>query len=155
LIISKLFPLFLIFLGIGVDDMFVLLSGLASTSTNDDIETRIGETMKHSWISITITSVTDIVAFCVGSKSIFPSVNDFQFRWIQGLINPWNMIFPWVDQSLYSPHGVINCMLFYKRIRKQNFLLYMFFSSILIRQERNTIFVCFIWIYKCIVALMA
>jgi hypothetical protein len=34
------------------------------------------------------------------------------------------MIFPWVDQSLYSPHGVINCMLFYKRIRKQNFLLY-------------------------------
>ena len=78
------------------------------------------------------------------------TVNDFQFRWIQGLINPWNMIFPWVDQSLYSPHGVINCMLFYKRIRKQNFLLYMFFSSILIRQERNTICVCFIWIYKCI-----
>lgn len=76
---SLLFLLFLIFLGIGVDDMFVLLSGLASTSTNDDIETRIGETMKHSGISITITSVTDIVAFCVGSKSIFPSVQYFSY----------------------------------------------------------------------------
>jgi hypothetical protein len=49
---SLLFLLFLIFLGIGVDDMFVLLSGLASTSTNDDIEARIGETMKHSGIFI-------------------------------------------------------------------------------------------------------
>lgn len=59
--------------------MFVLLSGLASTSTNDDIETRIGNTMKHSGISITITSVTDIVAFCVGSTSIFPSVQYFSY----------------------------------------------------------------------------
>ena len=51
---------------------------------------------------------------------------------------------PWIDQSLYSPHGVINYMLFYKSIRKQNFLLYTFLSSILIRQERNTDCVCFI-----------
>jgi hypothetical protein len=104
---SLLFPLFLIFLGIGVDDMFVLLSGLASTSTNDDIETRIGKTMKHSGISITITSVTDIVAFCV----------DIHLG--RGGLGEYHV--PWVDQSLYSPHGVINCMLFYKRIRKQNF----------------------------------
>lgn len=66
-------------LGIGVDDMFVLLSGLAYQSSSDTIETRIGKTMKQSGISITITSLTDVVAFCVGTTSIFPSVKYFSF----------------------------------------------------------------------------
>ena len=36
------------------------------------------------------------------------TVNDFQFRWIQGLINPWNMIFT-LDASLNIMfHGLIN-----------------------------------------------
>jgi hypothetical protein len=31
------------------------------------------------------------------------TVNDFQFRWIQGGLGEYHV--PWVDQSLYSPHG--------------------------------------------------
>ena len=31
------------------------------------------------------------------------TVNDFEFRWIQGGLGEYHV--PWVDQSLYSPHG--------------------------------------------------
>lgn len=57
--------------------MFVLLSGLADTSSLDGIETRIGKTMRHSGIAITITSLTDVIAFCAGASSIFPAVRYF------------------------------------------------------------------------------
>ncbi|XP_052071555.1 patched domain-containing protein 3-like isoform X2 [Mytilus californianus] len=66
-------------LGIGVDDMFILLSGLADTSAKDTVETRIGQTMRTSGISITITSITDVIAFCAGAASVFPSVRNFSW----------------------------------------------------------------------------
>ena len=70
-------------LGIGVDDMFILLSGLADTSSKDDVETRIGQTMRTSGIAITITSITDVIAFCAGASSAFPSVRNFS--WYTGM----------------------------------------------------------------------
>ncbi|XP_071133351.1 patched domain-containing protein 3-like [Mytilus edulis] len=69
-------------LGIGVDDMFILLSGLADTNSEDDVETRIAQTMRTSGIAITITSITDIIAFCAGAASVFPSVRNFS--WFTG-----------------------------------------------------------------------
>lgn len=57
--------------------MFVLLSGLADTSSEDDIETRIGQTMRTGGIAISITSITDVIAFCAGAGSVFPSVRNF------------------------------------------------------------------------------
>ncbi|XP_071126144.1 patched domain-containing protein 3-like [Mytilus edulis] len=66
-------------LGIGVDDMFILLSGLADTSSKDSVEDRIGKTMRTSGISVTITSVTDVIAFCAGAASVFPSVRNFSW----------------------------------------------------------------------------
>ncbi|VDI43157.1 Hypothetical predicted protein [Mytilus galloprovincialis] len=69
-------------LGIGVDDMFILLSGLAATSPELDTETRIGLTMKSSGIAITITSLTDVIAFCAGASSVFPAVRNFS--WFTG-----------------------------------------------------------------------
>ncbi|CAC5415526.1 unnamed protein product [Mytilus coruscus] len=66
-------------LGIGVDDMFILLSGLADTSSKDSVEDRIGQTMRTSGISVTITSVTDVIAFCAGAASVFPSVRNFSW----------------------------------------------------------------------------
>lgn len=59
--------------------MFVLLSGLAGTSSSDDVETRIGKTMRTSGIAITITSITDVIAFCAGAASVFPSVRNFSW----------------------------------------------------------------------------
>ncbi|CAG2238616.1 unnamed protein product [Mytilus edulis] len=66
-------------LGIGVDNMFILLSGLADTNSAQDVETRIGKTIRTSGIAITITSITDIVAFCAGAASVFPSVRNFSW----------------------------------------------------------------------------
>ena len=65
------------FAGIGVDDMFLLMSGITETNYEDDIETRIGETMRTSGVSITITSLTDLLAFAAGASSVFRSVRNF------------------------------------------------------------------------------
>lgn len=64
-------------LGIGVKHMFILLSCLADTSSADDIETRIGQTMRKGGIVITISSITDVIAFCAGAGSVFPSIRNF------------------------------------------------------------------------------
>ncbi|XP_053400172.1 patched domain-containing protein 3-like isoform X2 [Mercenaria mercenaria] len=64
-------------IGIGVDDMFMLMSGITNTNYDDCVETRIGQTMKTSGVSITITSLTDLLAFAAGASSIFLSVRNF------------------------------------------------------------------------------
>jgi len=52
--------------------MFILLSGLADTSS-----------MRTSGVAITITSITDVIAFCAGAASVFPSVRNFS--WYTGM----------------------------------------------------------------------
>ncbi|KAL5012271.1 hypothetical protein ScPMuIL_010822 [Solemya velum] len=65
-------------LGVGLDDMFILLSGLADTYGHiTSIEDRIGETMRTSGMAITITSLTDLLAFSVGALSTFPAIRSF------------------------------------------------------------------------------
>ncbi|XP_053399173.1 patched domain-containing protein 3-like [Mercenaria mercenaria] len=64
-------------IGIGVDDMFMLMSGITNTNYGESVEDRIGETMKTSGISITITSLTDLFAFAAGTSSVFLSVRNF------------------------------------------------------------------------------
>lgn len=64
-------------LGIGVDGMFLLMSGVTETNYDDSIETRIGETMRTSGVSITITSLTDLLAFAAGASSVFLGVRNF------------------------------------------------------------------------------
>lgn len=59
--------------------MFILLSGLADTNSQDKVQTGIGNTMKTSGVAITITSITDIIAFCAGAASVFPSVRNFSW----------------------------------------------------------------------------
>jgi hypothetical protein len=57
--------------------MFMLMSGITSTNYEDDVETRVGETMRTSGVSITITSLTDLLAFAAGASSVFLSVRNF------------------------------------------------------------------------------
>lgn len=67
-------------LGIGVDDMFLLLSGLAETYDCKgplEPEDRIKMTMRTSGVGITITSLTDLLAFLIGATSSFMSVRNF------------------------------------------------------------------------------
>lgn len=60
-------------LGIGVDDMFVIAScwkNLAPSQRKLNLEEKVALILSHAGVSITITSVTDLVAFLVGSFTV-------------------------------------------------------------------------------------
>ena len=65
-------------LGIGIDDMFVIVRCLNNipegTRKSNSHVTNIGLAMKHAGASITITSVTDVCAFATGAITFFPSL---------------------------------------------------------------------------------
>ena len=63
--------------GIGIDDMFILLAGLAGAQDRPTVEEKIGETLRTSGVSITITSLTDFLAFVAGAISNFLAVKNF------------------------------------------------------------------------------
>lgn len=65
--------------GIGIDDMFILMSGMAEATalTTDSIKDRMKFMMKKSGVAITITSITDLLAFTIGATSVFVSIRIF------------------------------------------------------------------------------
>lgn len=65
------------YIGIGADDMFQLMTEWRQTNVRDSIESRMAATMRSAAVSITITSLTDILAFCIGATSPFMSVKYF------------------------------------------------------------------------------
>ncbi|XP_078272061.1 patched domain-containing protein 3-like [Rhinoraja longicauda] len=64
-------------LGIGVDDMFVMLSSWQKTKVKDKVEDRLAKTYKEAAVSITITTLTDFLAFYIGIATPFRSVQSF------------------------------------------------------------------------------
>ncbi|KAH3850235.1 hypothetical protein DPMN_092642 [Dreissena polymorpha] len=67
-------------LGIGVDDMFVMMEAVRQLSPEERalcVEERIGLALKHARVSITVTSITDIVAFAIGGSTVIPSLSTF------------------------------------------------------------------------------
>lgn len=63
--------------GIGIDDSFVMLAAWRRTSVKLDVPERMGLMMSEAAVSITITSLTDIVSFMIGVYCTFPSVQIF------------------------------------------------------------------------------
>ena len=57
--------------------MFILLSGMADATYDGNTVSRIGQMMRKSGVAITITSLTDILAFGAGASSTFKSVRNF------------------------------------------------------------------------------
>ena len=68
-------------LGIGIDDMFVIVQSWETLSEKDRKEKpiieRFGIAMTHSGVAITITSITDVVAFALGGTTILPALRSF------------------------------------------------------------------------------
>uniref|UniRef100_A0A673JC79 Patched domain-containing protein 3 n=2 Tax=Sinocyclocheilus rhinocerous TaxID=307959 RepID=A0A673JC79_9TELE len=64
-------------LGVGVDDMFIMISCWQKTEVDKAIEVRLAETYKEAGVSITITTLTDVLAFYIGLLTPFRSVQSF------------------------------------------------------------------------------
>ncbi|XP_062562304.1 patched domain-containing protein 3 [Armigeres subalbatus] len=64
-------------IGIGIDDTFVMLAAWRRSSVKLSVPERMGHMMSEAAVSITITSVTDMISFWIGIVSPFPSVRIF------------------------------------------------------------------------------
>ncbi|XP_072026560.1 patched domain-containing protein 3-like [Amphiura filiformis] len=64
-------------IGIGVDDMFIMISAWRRTSVHKSVPDRMSQAMEESALSVTITSVTDALAFGIGCITDFYSIRLF------------------------------------------------------------------------------
>ena len=68
-------------LGIGIDDMFVIVQCWYNLNEEDikgkTLHEQIGKTMKHAGVAITVTSITDVFAFGIGAVTILPGLQSF------------------------------------------------------------------------------
>lgn len=78
-----------ILVGIGMDDAFVIVGCFDQTDLSLSIEERMAETMKRVGMSVTLTSLTDIVAFILATSSAFPAVQYF------GIYAAFSCFFVW------------------------------------------------------------
>ena len=63
------------FSGIGIDDMFVIVQCLNNQKRSHSgnlppVSEMIGAALKHAGVSITVTSVTDVLGFGVGAVTV-------------------------------------------------------------------------------------
>ena len=67
-------------LGVGIDDMFVIVQcndTLSDKEKSKSVGERIGSTMSQAGSAITVTSVTNFIAFGIGSTSSIPTLQSF------------------------------------------------------------------------------
>jgi Niemann-Pick C1 protein len=63
--------------GIGVDDLFVIVNEYSLTDRRKHRKYRLAEALKHGGSSITVTSLTDFLAFFIGSSTSLPAFSAF------------------------------------------------------------------------------
>jgi len=76
-------------LGIGIDDMFVTMqcfNNLDGEKAKRKLHERIGLTMRQAGCAITVTSITDFLAFAIGGTTVLPALKSFCIFCAVGLI---------------------------------------------------------------------
>lgn len=63
--------------GVGVDDMFIMISSWEQSASKTDTKSRLADTYSEAALSVTVTTVTDVLAFFIGTWTAFPSVQSF------------------------------------------------------------------------------
>eukprot|EP00921_Rhytidocystis_pertsovi_P006799 GHVQ01011501.1.p1 GENE.GHVQ01011501.1~~GHVQ01011501.1.p1 ORF type:complete len:1649 (-),score=188.89 GHVQ01011501.1:523-5469(-) len=64
-------------LGVGVDDMFVIMNSYTLTFTHTVAKDRLRVAMQDCGLSITITTLTNLVAFIIGASSPYLAIRNF------------------------------------------------------------------------------
>ncbi|KAM7070098.1 patched domain-containing protein 3 [Acridotheres tristis] len=67
-------------LGVGVDDMFIMIASWEQSLRKKDksnVKSLLAETYAEAALSVTITTLTDVLAFFIGTWTAFPSVRSF------------------------------------------------------------------------------
>lgn len=64
-------------IGIGLDDMFIIVDHLDRQERHLKVPTTVRKVMSETGVTITMTTLTDLVAFAVSSSSQFPSIAYF------------------------------------------------------------------------------
>ena len=73
--VHQLMPFLLI--GIGVDDMFVICNAIDQTDLKDSAYKRLNEAVGHAGPAITITSLTNVLAFAFGATTSLMALKSF------------------------------------------------------------------------------
>merc|ERR1719210_63463 len=108
-------------IGIGIDDMFVIMEcwyNLLEENKGLPLPERIGQTMRHAGISVTVTSITDVMAFGLGAFTIMPGLQAFCvsaaicIALIFLLQTSWFVAWLSLDQHRIEmrKHGIIPCV---------------------------------------------
>ncbi|XP_063270340.1 patched domain-containing protein 3 [Prinia subflava] len=67
-------------LGVGVDDMFIMIASWEQSlrkKEKSNVKALLAETYAEAALSVTITTLTDVLAFFIGTWTAFPSVRSF------------------------------------------------------------------------------
>ncbi|XP_077638956.1 patched domain-containing protein 3-like [Lonchura striata] len=67
-------------LGVGVDDMFIMIASWEQSlrkKEKSNVKSLLAETYTEAALSVTITTLTDVLAFFIGTWTVFPSVRSF------------------------------------------------------------------------------
>ena len=67
-------------LGIGIDDMFVLVQSYENLTKEElklSLEERFGKALSYAGMAVSVTSVTNIVAFMLGATTVIPALRSF------------------------------------------------------------------------------
>ncbi|PFX34173.1 Protein patched-like 2 [Stylophora pistillata] len=69
-------------LGIGIDDMFIMVDELDRLPRDLSTPKKIKAVMRHTGTTVTMTTITDLVAFAVSTSTSFPAVRDSQRQYL-------------------------------------------------------------------------
>lgn len=64
-------------IGVGCDDVFIIIHAMRKTDKSESLEDQIAETMEEAGPSITVTSATNILSFGIGIATPTPAISLF------------------------------------------------------------------------------